>query len=321
MTELEVKATVPVTPELLGNMFARMDSVQQAEALAECWRQMAEQYGGSYKAAMQCAYLRDDLKEQGDAQELLAHLADDVNEDPGGWVMPVERQPTMAELLRLRAYLAAELEKRGGPPLPKTYTVEKRHDDGTVSVVNGLSADEVRASYRAHHDEAAMARMEEVLDRIGYDDIVRVCHEIETDTVRTARSLAERRITVGTRTIVTLRNQMQGVPRYQPGERVAVEGMAIGTVLNVNPDGTVDVAMDYHMPDLSKSDWPRKDETYGGYVARIEDGEPYPVTSVDGDPDHPLVSKAAVCSECKGTGWYTGFTKREPCSQGCKPSV
>jgi hypothetical protein len=28
---------------------------------------------------------------------------------------------------------------------------------------------------------------------------------------------------------------------------------------------------------------------------------------------------AKNCSECRGTGWYTGLIERSPCSQGCKP--
>ena len=31
----------------------------------------------------------------------------------------------------------------------------------------------------------------------------------------------------------------------------------------------------------------------------------------------PRVAKN--CSECRGTGWYTGLIERSPCSQGCKP--
>lgn len=31
--------------------------------------------------------------------------------------------------------------------------------------------------------------------------------------------------------------------------------------------------------------------------------------------------ESAVCSECKGTGWYTGLQIKEPCSYGCEPKT
>jgi len=33
-----------------------------------------------------------------------------------------------------------------------------------------------------------------------------------------------------------------------------------------------------------------------------------------------LPASVAHCDECRGTGWYTGFQKRERCSHGCPES-
>ena len=136
MAKLRIDVEITPVPELCASMFARMDSFAQAKALSMMWDAMRGACDGSaYKAAMQCAWVRESMDDE--AKELVANLTEPAGE---GWVMPVERKPTMSELMELRAYLARELEAQGGPPLPKTYTVVL---PSTGEESTGLSADEV----------------------------------------------------------------------------------------------------------------------------------------------------------------------------------
>lgn len=229
----------------------------------------------------------------GEALELLNTIL--YVEKPEGFVIPVHREPSTAELMDAKRYIDGKLGIQ-----PKTYTVEKQHDDGSVSTVCGLTADEVLASYMdgsasygrdnwppASYTNQFIPHMpnQKLLDMVG---------AIET-TVNYPNVLGPGR--------VTLKCKPSTTAKYNPGDRMAVlghdGGYAIGTVSDIHSDGTLTVVLDHRLPDEfteqdPNGDWPRRDRL-----------------PTDGDDIEDAVT---TCPECKGTGEYRGFTKVEPCT-------
>lgn len=107
---IKVNVELPALPELGARLFVNLEPEQQARMLSMIWDAMRGEHGGAIGAADRCNQIKAESTFDREARNFLLNL------------LPRAEQP-------------------------KTYTVEKTHDDGTVSVASGLTADEVLASY------------------------------------------------------------------------------------------------------------------------------------------------------------------------------
>lgn len=62
----KVEVDVEITPTMLAETFAGMDSTAQAQTLGLIWHEMERRCGGSFKRAMQCSYIREALGREGE---------------------------------------------------------------------------------------------------------------------------------------------------------------------------------------------------------------------------------------------------------------
>lgn len=288
---MKIDVQIPAKPELLASMFARMDNHEQAKALSMMWDALRHECGGAFNAAMQCHMIGDAVREEnGEALELLNTIL--YVEQPEGFVLPVHREPSTAELMDAKRYIDGKL----GVPQPKTYTVEKTHDDGSVSQASGLTADEVLACYMGAPIDTGCWPTEDYLASrmpcIPNQRLLDLCGAVQT-TVDYPTPFARGR--------VVIRCSGPFAKNLRPNQRVAVHGddagYTIGTVQEVHSDGTATILLDPILPDEFKDpngDWPRRDRL-----------------PTDGDDIEDAVT---TCPECKGTGEYRGFTKVEPCT-------
>ena len=107
---------IELTPLSFGAAFAEMDSIQQAETLAECWRQLRATCGGVVSTAMQCAEIREAMC--ADATRLIEELTEPAPLKPSGLLHEVaarHHQETMREAL-----------VGGAPSLPEIIELKRR---------------------------------------------------------------------------------------------------------------------------------------------------------------------------------------------------
>jgi len=105
-------ASIKVNVDLpaMPELGARLEPENQARMLSMIWDALRGEHGGAIGAADRCNQIKAESTFDREARNFLLNL------------LPRAEQP-------------------------KTYTVEKTHDDGTVSTASGLTADEVLASY------------------------------------------------------------------------------------------------------------------------------------------------------------------------------
>lgn len=317
---ITVDVKIPALPELGAEMFARLDSEQQARMLSMMWRQMADQYGGDYKASLQCAYVRDDLDE--DAKRLLQELAPLDNEG--------------RELFALEVDEPSRNERMGA----QRHGFTLRHYEETEYGVRPSGEPDLHAQFEIsdmllHHDRSAGDIIEHHYRDLGRDlgeKLIKLARE-KRDTAR--RADKTRRLAEGYG-MGAEKFKKACAHVFQPGDTVCMDkdgnavpagggNSIIGTALNEpDKDGNVDVVVhggtgfggstSIRMPTKDVND-PRLSEIGASFLPP-EEFVSDKVFQTNPCGEIPLGKTTMdTCDECKGTGEYRGFTNVEPCGK------
>lgn len=355
MAALKIKLEVelPRDPELLGKMFAGMDSIGQAEALAECWRQMLYRYDdhGSSRA-MQCAFIRDELQTNQEACDFLSEL----KKPPSGIVIQ-GKEPTLRELIDMKHYAEAKLaehQAESDEPICMAPSSVGTKVDPDLADELGLGDYEyakggvVGEGVLLIEDGKATSKFLNLLDTKPLGELgathVNVRHDPLLDHVEYEERLVLGNVDLGprdpdvVRILTTEKMLAKANAAFEIGDPVkgpGPNGMAIGgTLKNVFiKDGVCWATIEYGARPQKK--WHHlllEDLCALGEEMPIAAGcvpmrgtileDPYPSEVEAGAADAEILArmgKQIECTECKGTGFYTGLNKTEPCSQGCKP--
>jgi hypothetical protein len=316
--KIEVDITAHLTPAAMGAVFAHMGSDQQAEFLATAFRAMGEYRKkddgtatmGSWGRETQLAHIRDHFDDYPEAREFIDDLhvmTRDEDKDafrmvrdiqdkivaayslPNPFLLQEPKCRTATEDLTRREYRAREVAAMI-PHSAFRFNVETMHRGDRRVVMDTSTEIEIDIENDdLHLGDRYIAHGYPVGTVIGVD---------EADT-RTVTVLLDDVLPSFTQPVVVLDGGVY-VPNSGDVEVTAHDGSK--TIIRVDGPTMLPIkALEAKMlpPDLT----PR---TKVGHLGRF-----------DNHGGRPLVAKN--CSECKGTGWYTGLNERSPCSQGCKP--
>lgn len=309
---VQVKLDDHITPENMAALFAAWDSDKQAAFLNELLPSLTEACGSTSAAMRQLSYVLDDLNEN---WTKLSRQLDPETEGTVGVPPPSFEYYEGAAIGQLDWTLKA---------------CDKIH-------IKNVNLGEVRGFVQKAEDTKLMNRDHEILKWLDAKNIL----------VFPGHIIAE----------VRLRGN-QAIRPWLIGEEFIRDGIKIGTVRSDSANGWVSVVL--HEDFLSDATYAAITKRgfvqeaiakSGGVVLRkhrpweLSDNDPnsvgqLPACDCGAEPGAYHLDQCAraghnkavreflqgpqrsakLCDECRGTGFYTGLHKTEPCSRGCKPS-
>lgn len=301
----------------MAKAFAHMDSEDQAKFLALVHDEMrnypvrddSDAVMGSHGRELQMLAIKDHFDDEPDAAEFIRTLYEMTHDVPAPDV----------------PFTLVSLKGAEGR---QSATIDNNTEPGPLFTEKELS-------------EVGLTRFNSV-------DVIETT--VEYPGVEPLGVVGDLRMSTTTQPRITVR--IHGRGRLELGDGVAIGSGQFGTVTQVHDDGTVTVVTDlgylepaqdgpagdpglvgaWVWPDLEpvKANEPRDvREPIKGRTPEEEerfkklDGYGFVSHRLFPQTDHlddiaPNL-EPAKCSECRGTGFYTGMQAKEPCSQGCKP--
>lgn len=314
---VNVNVPVTITPEMAAQAFAQMGSDDQAEFLAKTFELMAKfEYDdgrcmGSHGRQTQLYSIRGWFDEYPQAQEFIEELHEmtAVEDKPEGFVFPVHREPSLAELHTAKNYIDEKLRETRGecpecehsngrhcPTCPEAGPRDKP-DNGDWPDSEQLPTEETEDVEDALHKQS-MAAAEEREAQIAemhtnLVGVVSMDYEFYSQRYETALgSIGREMIRQPPRMIATIQKPPEGhisaAGHYYHG------GTRIGSVIDLCSDGKVRVALEKAPLELSMASVHIDGE--------VRFTEPVDCPDCQGKGFIELWSSVDSCDRCDGRG-------------------